>query len=236
MTEEPLHGKIGIVTGGTSGIGAAVVRRATELGARVAYCARKQPIDAAPDRAEFFPVDLTQSDDVERFCEVVHDHFGRIDFVVTCAGLTLQGSLSEGDPGTWRAVVETNVLGTAFVCRAALPWMREGGGGHFVLVGSVAGRGIHAGEPVYLASKWAIVGLSYALRQELRKDFVRVTLVEPGIVDTPMTRLSPGAQEWLQAVEPLHPEDVAEAIVYALCQPPRISINGVTLRPSTQEL
>jgi NADP-dependent 3-hydroxy acid dehydrogenase YdfG len=114
--------------------------------------------------------------------------------------------------------------------------MSAGDGGHFVLVGSVAGRGTHAGEPVYLASKWAIVGLSNALRQELQRDLVRVTLVEPGIADTPMTRLSPGAKEWLETVEPLHPEDVAEAIVYALCQPPRVSINGVLLRPSAQEI
>jgi NADP-dependent 3-hydroxy acid dehydrogenase YdfG len=233
---EPLQGKVGIVTGGTSGIGASVVRRASKLGAQIAYCARKPPSSVAPPPAEFFAVDLRQSGEIERFCAAVHDLMGRIDFVVTCAGLTLQGSLNEGDPDMWRAVVETNVLGTAFTCRAALPWMLADGGGHLVLVGSVAGRGTHAGEPVYLASKWAIVGLSQALRQELRGDRVRVTLVEPGIVDTPMTRGSPGAKEWLAAVEPLQPDDVAQAIVYSLCQPPRVSINDVLLRPSAQEL
>jgi NADP-dependent 3-hydroxy acid dehydrogenase YdfG len=240
VSEGSLEGRVGIVTGGTSGIGAAVVARCTELGARVAYCARSlppggRPGTERPGTEEFWTVDVRSWEQVERFCHAVRDRFGRIDFVVASAGLTLPGRMDDGDPDLWRSVIETNVLGTAHVLRATLPLMQEqGSGGHFVLVGSVAGRGTHAGEPVYLASKWAIVGLAAALRQELIPMSIRVSLVEPGIVDTPMMRDTPGLSQWLAAVEPLQPEDVARAIVFALVQPASISVNEVLLRPSNQ--
>jgi len=229
-----LAGRVGIVTGGTSGIGAAVVERCVANGATIAYCGRSRR-GSAPKVGEYFELDVRSYGEVEAFCNDVERRFGRLDFVVTSAGVTLPGRLDDTDPARWQTVLETNVLGTANVVRAALPAMRSGGGGHVVLVGSIAGRGTHAGEPVYLASKWAVVGLAAALRRQLRPA-IRVSLVEPGLVDTPMSRSEPGLAHWLSLVEPLAPNDVASAVAFVLSQPPRVSINNVIMRPSLQEL
>jgi NADP-dependent 3-hydroxy acid dehydrogenase YdfG len=229
-----LSGSVGVVTGGTSGIGAAVVGRCVANGATVAFCGRSRR-PAAPQVGEYYEVDVRRYNEVEAFCSDVHRRFGRLDFAVTSAGVTLPGRLDDGDPSLWRGVLETNVLGTANVVRAVLPLMRSGCGGHVVLVGSIAGRGTHAGEPVYLASKWAVVGMAAALRRQLRPA-VKVSLVEPGLVDSPMSRNEPGLAHWLSLVEPLQPDDVASAVEFALSQPPRVSINNVIMRPSLQEL
>jgi NADP-dependent 3-hydroxy acid dehydrogenase YdfG len=231
-----LSGAVGLVTGGTSGIGAAVVRRCADLGAKVAYCARRGPTEIPEGETAFYPADVRRYGDLASVCAAVGRRWGRIDFVVTCAGVTHQGTLSEGDPEVWRSVVETNVLGTAFAVRAVVPAMLEQHSGHLVLLASVAGRGTHAGEPIYLASKWAVVGLAHSLRRELRSSGVRVTVIEPGLVDTPMARSAPEIEQWLAAVDPLHADDVAETVVYALRQPRRVSVNEILMRPSDQEV
>ncbi len=128
----------------------------------------------------------------------------------------------------------TNLLGAAHAARAVAPAMVAQGGGHIVLVASVASRSTHVGEPVYLASKWAVIGLGHALRSELAPEGISVTLVEPGLVDTEMTRGSPRAAEWLRRVDPLMPDDVADAVTFALTRPQRVSINEILLRPIAQ--
>lgn len=100
---------------------------------------------------------------------------------------------------------------------------------------SVAGRESHPGEPIYMASKWAVVGLGRSLRRELLPHGIRVTLVEPGLTDTPLVHASPGAEAWLHAVEPLQPDDVAGAVIYALGQPSRVAVNEILIRPGRQE-
>jgi NADP-dependent 3-hydroxy acid dehydrogenase YdfG len=231
-----LEGKVGIVTGGTSGIGAAVVQRAVEMGARVALFARSGPSSPLDGAARFWRADVREYDEVVHACAEVSEAFGRLDFVVASAGLALQGTLSDGDPSTWRSVLDTNILGCANVCRAALPTMLDNGGGDLVLIGSAAGRGTHAGEPVYLASKWAVAGLAEGLRRALHGRAVRVSLVEPGIVRTPMAMSDPAISRMLAAIEPLEPEDVAAAVTFALSRPPRVSINELLMRPSHQGL
>jgi NADP-dependent 3-hydroxy acid dehydrogenase YdfG len=231
-----LSGAVGLVTGGTSGIGAAVVRQCAAGGARVAYCARHEPLSAPDGETSFHRADVLDYDALDKMCAATRKRWGRLDFLVAAAGLTHQGSLSDADPSAWRPVIRTNVLGTAYPIRAAVRGLCDQGSGHVVLVSSVAGRSIHPGEPIYLASKWAVAGLGHALRRELRPYGVRVTIIEPGLVDTPMARSSPQIEDWLSRVDPLEADDVASAVVNALEQPDHVSINEVLMRPSAQEV
>jgi NADP-dependent 3-hydroxy acid dehydrogenase YdfG len=162
--------------------------------------------------------------------------FGRIDVLVANAGVSDQSRLTDGDPDRWRAVVETNLLGTAYAVRAVLPHMLARRSGHIFITSSVSGREAYPGEAVYIASKWGQVGLAHALRQEVMDDGVRVTVVEPGIVDTPLTRDNPAVRPLLDAVEPLQPDDVAGAVVYAWRQPAHVVVSEVTVRPLRQRL
>jgi NADP-dependent 3-hydroxy acid dehydrogenase YdfG len=239
-----LDGRAGIITGGGSGIGAATAVELTRHGARLAIAELSAPagdhivarIREAGGEAVAFPVDVRNFDDLTRLREQTLAAFGRLDFVVANAGIADTSSMAEGDPAHWRGVIETNVLGTAYTVRAMLPVMQQQGSGHIVLLASVSGRESYVGEPIYIASKWAVVGLGYALRKEALRFGVRVTLIEPGLVDTPLARANPFAQEWFAAFPSLQPEDVARAIAYALLQPPHVSVGEIVLRPLTQEV
>lgn len=164
------------------------------------------------------------------------DRWGAIDVLVANAGIADQSRLGEGDPERWRAVIETNLLGTVFAIHAILPHMLVQQRGHVFITSSVSGRETYAGEAVYIASKWGQVGLAHALRQEVADDGIRVTVVEPGIVDTPLTRDNPVVKPLLDAVEPLSAADVAAAVVYAWQQPPHVVVSEVTVRPLRQRL
>ncbi len=238
-----LKGQVGIITGGGRGIGAATARRLAALGARVVIASTSPDqgaqvvadISAAGGEALFVAANVRRFEDLEHLHNVCLDRFGRIDFAIANAGLADTSSMSEGDPQHWRDVIETNVLGTAYMVRVVLPAMQAQRKGHIVLIASVAGLETHAGEPIYLASKWAVVGLGRALRKEVLGSGVRVTLIEPGLTDTPLTRSVPGIEKWMTKVNPLQTEDVAQAIAYALLQPEYMSINEIVMRPLRQE-
>ncbi len=244
MTEAGIAGMAGIVTGAASGIGAAVTRTLAGQGARIVAG------DLAEDRlsnfvagmvaegSEVVPVagDVRRFPDVERLRDACLERFGRIDFAVANAGLVDAGTLAEGDPDRWRTVIETNLLGVAYTVRAVLPAMLAQGDGHLILLASVSGREAYAGEPIYAASKWGVVGLGHALRKETVGTGVRVTLIEPGMVDTPLTRANSFAQEWLQRAAPIKDEDIARAIAFVLAQPKYLAINELVLRPISQEV
>jgi NADP-dependent 3-hydroxy acid dehydrogenase YdfG len=180
--------------------------------------------------------------DVRRFQDTLAlrdaclDAFGRLDFVVANAGVVDTGAMHDGDPEQWRAVVETNLLGVAHTIRAVLPTLREQRAGDVVIVASASGRLSYLGEPLYIASKWGVIGLGRALRKETRSYGVRVALIEPGIVDTPLARSSEAGIVELEKAEPLQPEDVARAIVFALSQPPHVELREVLVQPVAQEL
>jgi NADP-dependent 3-hydroxy acid dehydrogenase YdfG len=233
-----------IITGGLSGIGEATAVAFARLGARLVLCdlslARQ---DAVVDRvhtaggtALAVAVDVR---DPERLQSVAHEAlaaYGRIDALVVSAGIADQSTVSDGDPRRWQAVVETNVLGTMYACRAVLPTMRAQERGDIFLVASVSGRETYVGEPAYIASKWGQVGFAHALRQEVMDDGVRVSLVEPGLVDSPLTRDNPVVRPLLLAAQPLVPDDVAAAIVFAFQQPPHVLMSELTVRPLRQRL
>jgi NADP-dependent 3-hydroxy acid dehydrogenase YdfG len=233
---------VGIVTGAASGIGAATAIEFARLGARMVLASLPsddlapvaQAVRATGGEAVPLSLDVRDNERVEELSQIALQHFGRIDFLFANAGVVDQGSVAHGDPEKWRRVIETNLLGAAFCVRAVLPTMIEQARGDVVLTASVSGRETYVGEPIYIASKWGLVGFGHALRQEVAPLGIRVTLVEPGLVDTPLTRLNPIIAPLLDRAEPLHAEDVARAVVFACTQPDHVVISEVTIRPQRQ--
>jgi NADP-dependent 3-hydroxy acid dehydrogenase YdfG len=181
------------------------------------------------DAALAVPTDVTEWEDNERLAEAALDAFGQIDAVFANAGLGAKRGFLEASPEQWRSMVLTNVLGAAYTVRATLPHLLERGSGHFVLTSSVAGRRALPGS-LYSATKWAVTAMGEALRAELRQmhdnTSIRVTLIEPGMVDTPFFDDRPQ--------NALEPGDIASAVVYALTQPERVDVNEILIRPANQ--
>jgi NADP-dependent 3-hydroxy acid dehydrogenase YdfG len=234
-----VKGPVGIITGGLSGIGAATAVEFARLGASLVLAdvatqhgpqlaAKVGELGGAATVAE---CDVTDYQAVQRLVDQTNADLGRLDFLVANAGIAEQSRIASGDPARWAAVVQTNLLGTMHCVRAALPVMRRQGGGHILIVGSTSGREPYVGEPAYLASKYGVVGFSYALRMECAEYGVRTTVVEPGTVDTPLTRGPASVRALLEQMHPLAPEDVARALVFAFQQPPHVVISELVIRP-----
>jgi NADP-dependent 3-hydroxy acid dehydrogenase YdfG len=242
--DDRLDGRGGLVTGGGRGIGAAIVSELARLGAGVVVtdlsdAAGEETVSGvATAGGEALAVvgDVRRFADLERARDACLARFGRVDFVVANAGVGDSSSLADGDPEGWRLTLEVNVLGVAQTVRSVLPTMLAQGDGHIVLIASVSGRESYVGEPIYVASKWAVVGLGHALRKETAGTGVRVTLIEPGVVDTPLARGNVFAQALFESIEPLQPEDIGRAVGWVLRQPKRMAINELVLRSTGQEL
>lgn len=237
-------GPVVLVTGGMSGIGAAVAQEFAGLGARLVLCDRSleradpvlAAVRAAGGEAIAREADVRDVAALRAAADCAVRSFGRIDVLVANAGVSEQSRVATGDPDRWRTVVETNLLGTIHAAHAVLPAMLERRAGHIFVLASVSGREAYAGESVYISSKWGQVGFAHSLRQEVMDAGVRVSVVEPGIVDTPLTRDNPIVRPLLEAVEPLSPGDVAGAVVYAYRQPANVLVSELTIRPLRQRL
>jgi NADP-dependent 3-hydroxy acid dehydrogenase YdfG len=225
-----------LVTGASSGIGAATARQAVTAGYRVVIAARSQ------DRLERLGVelgggdhalaqrcDVTEWDDVQRLAAAALERFGRIDVVFANAGFGASRGFMEESVEHWRSMVLTNVLGVALTIRATLPHLLERGTGHFVLTSSVAGRRSLPGS-LYSATKWAVTGMGQSLRGELREmhqnTAIRVTLIEPGGVDTPF--FDQRREGRLEA------DDIARTVLWAVTQPAHVDISEVLVLPAAQ--
>ena len=229
MASEPVF----LITGASTGIGAAVARRAAAAGYRVALAARSQDkLDALASelggdgRALAQATDVTKWEDNERLAQATLDSFGRIDVVFANAGFGAKRGFLEETPEHWRDMVLTNVLGCAYTIRATLPAVRESVG-HFLLTSSVAGRVALPGS-LYSSTKWAVTGMGQSLRGELDGSGVRVTLIEPGMVDTPFFDNRPQGA--------LADEDIANAVMYAVSQPPHVDVGELLIRPVRQSV
>jgi NADP-dependent 3-hydroxy acid dehydrogenase YdfG len=238
-----LTGAVGLVTGGVSGIGAAITAELRGHGATVVAVDRNAHPGAVSASQGTAPDQVTRevAGDVRDFasmCDIsgkVHDAFGRLDFVVANAGITDWGSMSDGDPQRWRDVIDTNVLGVAQTIRATMPILITQGRGHIVITASISGRTAYVGEPIYIATKWALVGLGKALRKEARPAGVRVSVIEPGIVDTPLVQQTAEGAAELAAVRALDPQDVARVVTFVLEQPAHVNIDEIMISPLGQE-
>lgn len=169
--------------------------------------------------------DVTEWDQQREVVNRALERFGQLDVAFANAGQGATRGFMEETPEQWRAMVLTNVYGAALTIRATMPALKESRG-HLVLTGSVAGRRALPGS-LYSATKWAVTGMGESARQELNDTGVRVTVVEPGMVDTPW--FSKGAPEWA-----LQPDDVARAVMFALSQPPHVDVNEILVRPTSQ--
>ena len=219
-----------LITGASTGIGAETARQAVARGWRVVLGARSEDKlvelgnelgqDALAQRC-----DVTEWSDQQRFAGAALERFGRIDAVFANAGFGAKRGFLEETPEQWRSMVLTNVLGVAYSIRAALPHFKERQRGHFLLTSSVAGRRALPGS-LYSSTKWAVTGMGEALRQEVADTPIKVTLIEPGMVDTPF--FDDQVSGALQA------SDIARAVLYALDEPPHVDVNEILIRPINQ--
>jgi NADP-dependent 3-hydroxy acid dehydrogenase YdfG len=221
-----------LITGASSGIGEATARRAAQAGYRLVLAARRVELleklveeFGGAERALAVRCDVTEWADQEAMAEAAISRFGQLDVAFANAGFGAKRGFLEETPEHWKSMVLTNVYGVALTIRATLPALKEARG-HLLLTGSVAGRRALAGS-LYSATKWAVTAMGEAARLELNGTGVRVTLVEPGSVDTPFFDEPPqGALEM---------DDIARAVLFAVSQPPHVDVNELLIRPTSQE-
>ena len=223
-----------LITGASSGIGAASARQAADAGWRLVRAARSEDkrqalADALGGEQRAVPLrcDVQSWEDQQAAVRTALDSFGRLDASLANAGFGATRGFLEEDPDFWRDLVLTNVYGVALSIRAALPHFRDQGRGHMLLMGSVAGRRALPGS-LYSATKWAVTAMGEALRQEVSDSDIKVTLIEPGMVDTPF--FDEPKPDGLKA------DDIARAVIYALSQPAHVDVNEVLIRPIRQPL
>jgi NADP-dependent 3-hydroxy acid dehydrogenase YdfG len=231
MSDPVLPDPVFLITGASSGIGAATAVHAAAAGYRVVLAARSRDrlTDLAfelggADRALAVECDVTEWEQQQAMVEQTLDRFGRLDVAFANAGFGASRGFLEESPEHWRAMVLTNVYGAALTIRATMPALKEARG-HLLLTGSVAGRRALPGS-LYSATKWAVTGMAESARQELNDTGVRVTLIEPGMVATPFFERQPS--------NALEADDVAGAVMFAVSQPPHVDVNEILVRPTAQ--
>ncbi|MBD1927373.1 SDR family NAD(P)-dependent oxidoreductase [Trichocoleus sp. FACHB-90] len=244
-----LDGKVAIVTGASAGIGEATAIALAAEGAQVAIAARRfDRLNAIADRiattgGKALPIvaDITDETQVQNLVEKANTQLGRVDILVNNAGIALSGNIEGANTSDWRRMIDLNVLGLMYATHAVLPILKAQGRGHIVNISSVAGRTARVGIGGYNATKWGVNGFSESLRQEVCKHNIRVTIIEPGMVDTEIDShitdpiAKQRTEERRKSIVPLQSEDVAAAIIYAVTQPPRVNVNEILIRPTDQD-
>jgi NADP-dependent 3-hydroxy acid dehydrogenase YdfG len=244
-----LDGRVAAITGASSGIGEATALELARSGAAVAVGARRRDrldglvgrIEAKGGLALAIEADVSDEQQARSFIETAHRELGGLGILVNNAGIMLLGPVEGADIDEWRRMVDVNVFGVLYCTHAALPLMREGGGGDIVNVSSVAGRRADAGAAVYNLTKFGVTGFTEALRQEALHAGIRVMGVEPGMVDTELQghNVNPLVKQTLERARerigtPLTAKDIARAIAFAVAQPPHVCMNEILVRPTAQ--
>ena len=233
-----LEDKTAVVTGASSGIGAATAHALAEAGAHVAVGARR--VEQLPDRDGLYAFDLDVRDEEssERFVERAVADLGGIDILVNNAGLGLgREPFWDSTDEDETTVIETNVLGVLRLTRLCLPHIRDGG--HIVNMGSIAGRQPYENAAVYVASKYAVRGFTYALREDLLGRPIHLTTIEPGLVETGFSKVRfrgdvEQAKKVYEGVEPLTPDDIAECVLFAVTRPAHMNIDELVVKALAQ--
>lgn len=239
-----LEGKVVLITGASSGIGRSTALALSKAGAKVAVGARRADrlkvlAEDAPGEILVLDLDVTDQQSIQNAVAATVEHFGTLDALVNNAGIMLSGMILGADTAEWSRMVETNLLGSMYAVHAALPHLLESKGA-VVQVSSTSGRIASAAGGAYSATKFGITGFVEALRQEVTTQGVRVVVVEPGFVSTELTShitdpaIQAMAKEMAESMRTLQPEDIANAVVYALSQPDHVAVNQLLIRPTDQ--
>ncbi len=245
-----MHDRVAVVTGASSGIGAAVARALAREGASVALAARRRDVlievqaglerqDA--DRSIVVPTDVTDRSQVGRLVSRAADELGPVDVLVNCAGVMYYTLMRNAREDEWERTVEVNCKGTLNCVGAVLPGMLERGRGHIITISSDAGRKVFPGLAVYSASKFFVEALSQGLRLETAGTGIKVTTVQPGNVATDLQAMSEDSDALELYGQPsgarvLDPEDVAASVVHALSQPDHVAVNEILVEPRDEPI
>jgi NADP-dependent 3-hydroxy acid dehydrogenase YdfG len=223
-----------VITGASTGIGAATARRAVEFGQRVVLAARSEDKLQAlaqelggDEKAIAVRCDVTSWDDQQAVVQTTLDRFGRMDSYFANAGFGATRGFLEESVEHWRDMVLTNVYGAALSIRASLGHFKKNNAGHLILTSSIAGRRALPGS-LYSATKHAVTAMGESLRQEIAETDIKMTLIEPGAVDTPFFDNRPSGA--------LEADDIARAVMFALTQPPNVDVNEILIRPVHQPI
>jgi ribitol 2-dehydrogenase len=241
--EHPLSGKVVIVTGASSGIGAATARALARLGCKLTLAARSAgklralAEELGPTVLDV-PTDVTVGSDVAEMVARTVERFGRIDALFANAGIYIRGEVAEGDPDAWAQLMDVNVNGVLRCVHAVLPHMMAQRSGDILITSSISGFIDIHWEPVYSASKHAIQGFVHTLRRQVAPFGIRVGAIAPGMVANELWGITEPAdiERRVREHASLRSEDVAEAVVFMLSQPPHVTIRDLVMVPQNQDL
>ncbi len=246
---KPLAGRKALVTGASSGFGEATALTLARAGAEVAITARRadrlealaETIAGEGGKAHVIVADFLQEADVIRAVADAHAAMGGLDILINNAGVMYLEPVADADLGRWRDMIELNLTALITASQAAARLMAPHGAGDIVNISSTAGRTANPNGAAYSATKWAVVGFSESLRKELVPAKVRVTVIEPGVAETELrdhvahTAAQTAVNNWAGSLRQLQSQDIANAILYAVSQPPHVCINEILMRPTDQE-
>ncbi|MFK3386640.1 SDR family oxidoreductase [Staphylococcus aureus] len=227
-----LTDKIAVVTGAGSGIGEAIATLLHEEGAKVVLAGRNKDKlqnvanQLAQDSVKVVPTDVTKKEEVDELIKMAQQTFGGLDIVINSAGQMLSSKITDYQVDEWDSMIDVNIKGTLYTAKAALPTMLEQSSGHLINIASISGFEVTKSSTIYSATKAAVHTITQGLEKELAKTGVKVTSISPGMVDTAIiATYNPTDRKKLE------PQDIAEAVLYALTQPKHVNVNEITVRP-----
>lgn len=227
-----LTDKIAVVTGAGSGIGEAIATLLHEEGAKVVLAGRNKDKlqnvanQLAQDSVKVVPTDVTKKEEVDELIKMAQQKFGGLDIVINSAGQMLSSKITDYQVDEWDSMIDVNIKGTLYTAKAALPTMLEQSSGHLINIASISGFEVTKSSTIYSATKAAVHTITQGLEKELAKTGVKVTSISPGMVDTAITATYNPTDR-----KKLEPQDIAEAVLYALTQPKHVNVNEITVRP-----
>lgn len=227
-----LTDKIAVVTGAGSGIGEAIATLLHEEGAKVVLAGRNKDKlqnvanQLAQDSVKVVPTDVTKKEEVDELIKMAQQTFGGLDIVINSAGQMLSSKMTDYQVDEWDSMIDVNIKGTLYTAKAALPTMLEQSSGHLINIASISGFEVTKSSTIYSATKAAVHTITQGLEKELAKTGVKVTSISPGMVDTAITATYNPTDR-----KKLEPQDIAEAVLYALTQPKHVNVNEITVRP-----
>jgi NADP-dependent 3-hydroxy acid dehydrogenase YdfG len=243
---QQLAGKVALITGASSGIGEAAALQLAKAGTRVALSGRRRErLEALAERiaadggeALALAGDIAVEAEATKAVEETVAAFGRLDILINSAGVNDVGTVDGLPMELWRKVIDINLMGTLYTCRAAAPLMRAQGSGHIVNVSSLAGQRAAPNYGAYVTSKFGLTGLTGSLRQELGEHGIRVSLVEPGATQTEIAEsitdrdAREAIRKWVSKDGAMAASDIADGIVFLLALPPRANVSLLQIRPT----